>query len=218
MTGGLPPYGRFTPRVDPQHAARSIISQARFRVALSEPARRTWWDVFKDWIGARWHDLMHALFGRVHIGGKAGVAFGDVLLVALVLLVIVVLARLLWSTVRVGSARSQTRALAVAADAAALHELSMAAATRGDYALAIVLLFRAALASLDVQGVVHDDPSRTVNECRRAVRAKAPPLAEAFDAIARPFTAVLYADQAVSEAQWQSALRAFALFPQGADA
>lgn len=214
---GLPPFGSFVPRADPQHAARAILSQARFRIAVAAPARRTWWDAFRDWLGARWRDLMHALFGRVHIG-RADAAFGDVLLIALVLVVIVVLARLLMGAVRVGTARAEYRPADAAPDAGALHELSVTAAARGDYALAIVLLFRAALAALDVQGVVHDDPSRTVNECRRAVRAKAPPLAADFDAIARPFTAVLYAGQPVTEVQWRSALQAFANFPQAADA
>lgn len=159
---------------------------------------------------------MQALFGRVHLHGSA--ATGDVLLVVLVLVVIFVLVRLLMSAVRVGSANAEYRAQGAPPDASALHELSLAAAARGDYALAIVLLFRAALAALDVQGVVHDDPSRTVNECRRAVRAKAPPLAQDFDAIARPFTAVLYADEPVTEGQWRAALQAFAHFPQAADA
>lgn len=160
---------------------------------------------------------MHALFGRVHIG-RVNAAAGDALLIALVLLVIVVLVRLLANAVRVGSIKEVDRVQSAAPGASALHEMSLSAAARGDYALAIVLLFRAALAALDVQGVVHDDPSRTVNECRRAVRAKAPTLAEHFDAIARPFTAVLYADQPVSEGQWRSALKAFANFPQAADA
>ena len=214
---GLPRFGAAVPRTDPQHAARTILSQARFRVAVAAPARRTWWDAVRDWLGARWHDLMQALFGRVHIG-KAGAALGDIVLIALVLVVIFVLIRLLASAVRVGSLRSAGRAPGAAPDAAALHEMSLAAAARGDYALAIVLLFRAALAALDVQGVVHDDPSRTVNECRRAVRAKAPPLAADFDAIARPFTAVLYAGEPVTEAQWRAALQAFTRFPQAADA
>jgi len=160
---------------------------------------------------------MHALFGRVHIGAP-GPAIGDVLLIALVLVVIVVLVRLLMGAVRIGTAKTAYAAAQNAPDAGVLHELSLTAAARGDYSLAIVLLFRAALAALDVQGVVHDEPSRTVNECRRAVRAKAPPLAEAFDAIARPFTAVLYAEQPVTEGQWRSALQAFARFPQAADA
>lgn len=214
---GLPPFGSSIPKTDPQHAARAILAQARFRVAVTAPARRTWWDALRDWLGARWHDLMHALFGRVHIG-RADAAIGDALLVVLVLVVIFVLVRLFASAVRVGSVRAADRSDEPSLDAGALHELSLTAASRGDYALAIVLLFRAALAALDVQGVLHDDPSRTVNECRRAVRAKAPPLAEKFDAIARPFSAVLYADEPVSEAQWRAALQAFAYFPQIADA
>jgi hypothetical protein len=182
------------------------------------PARKTWWDALTDWLGKRWHDLVDSLFRNVHIGGNAGTALGDILLIGLILLVVIVLARLLWSTVRVGTAASGTPLADTAADAATLHALSLQAARRGDYAHAIVLLFRAALAALDVQGVVHDDPSRTVNECRRAVRAKAPRLAAPFDEIARPFTAVLYADEPVTEVQWNAALNAFAALPRSADA
>jgi hypothetical protein len=103
-----------------------------------------------------------------------------------------------------------SRALAHNADAQTLYLQSTRAADRGDYAEAASLLFRAALAALDLRGVVHDDPSRTVNECRAAVRERAPQSTAPFDTIARTFTAALYADAPVSAQQWNAARSAFA--------
>jgi Domain of unknown function (DUF4129) len=101
------------------------------------------------------------------------------------------------------------RPLPERASSRSLYALSDSAAQAGQYADAVALLFRAALAALDLQGVVHDDPSRTVNECRRAVRDRAPESVAAFDTIARAFTDALYAEETVSAQQWSAARDAY---------
>ena len=218
MNGGLPPYGSARPALDPAAVARSVLAQPRFRIQVEAPAHRTWWDALHDWLGDRWNDLMQLLSRNVHVGTKTGAAFGDILLVALVALVVIVAVRLLWNTVRVGTVRDMPARPGAHEDAATLHARSLAAAERGDYAHAILLLFRAALAALDIQGLLYDDPSRTVNECRREVRAKAPALAAPFDAIALPFADALYGDRTITQAQWRAACEACASFPGIADA
>lgn len=199
------------PPLDPHALARSIVGEPRFRIAVIRPKPKTWWDVLLQWLSDRWTQLIDAFSKHVHVGEKASVAIGDLLIFALIALVAIVAIRLFLSSFRepagvFGSARP----LAQTAGADSLYALSERAADRGDYAAAIVLLFRAALAALDVHGVVHDDPSHTVNECRRAVRERSPQSAHAFDTIARAFTDALYADVPVSPQQWMAARNAFA--------
>lgn len=204
-------FGSHTPARDPQALARDILAQSRFRLHAQAPAARTWWDALRDWLGDRWNQLLNAFSHHVRIGSGASTAIGDLLLAVIIVLVIVVLVRLLLSIARDGfaGAGAGINALPVPADPAALHQQARQAAQQGAYALAIALLFRAALAALDARGLLRDDPARTVNECRRDVRARASSMSGAFDCIARAFTAAVYAEDRIGIEQWDDAQRAY---------
>jgi hypothetical protein len=202
----LPQFGTKAPQRDPQALARDILSQSRFRVQVPRAPSHTWWDTVRDWLGDRWHQLLDAFGHHVRVGGSARVALGDVIVVLLIALVIGVLVRLLLGIAREQqSGAGSVSALAVPANPAALHENARQAADRGEYARAIALLYRAALAEMDVRGLLRDDPARTVNECRRDIRKSAPSLAPPFDRIARAFTAAVYAEDRVTAEQWSAA-------------
>lgn len=170
--------------------------------------------MLREWIGQQWDRLMNAFAHQIKIGPAAGVAIGDLLVVALVLLVVIVGVRLLMTITpdHAGARGIAVTALSSQAGAAELFEAAQRAAASGAYAAAIALAFRAALAALDARGALRDDPSRTVNQCRRDVHARAPRFAQAFDVIARAFTAAVYAEDRVSEIQWNDVERAYSAF------
>ena len=177
--------------------------------------RKTWWDVLTAWLGDRWNQLIDAFAHRVHVGAKASIAAGDVILIAASVLVLVVLVRLIAGYVRDTAKTQGATLLSPHVAAEALYAQSIQAANQGEYAGAIALLFRAALAALDVRGVVHDDPSLTVNECRRQVRGSAPRFVVPFDTIARAFTSAVYAEALATPTQWNAAREAYAQIATG---
>lgn len=208
----IPAFGAHQPPHDPAALARDILTQPRFRVQA--PAARTWWDVLRHWLGERWNQLVDAFSQHVHIGARTSVAFGDVLIAVIVALIVAVAARMLIGIAREGTAAARGAAapLDAALDPAALHDAALRAAARGAYAAAIAHEFRAALATLDARGVLRDDPARTVNECRRDVRARAPRIAGAFESMARAFTAAVYAEDRIDAGVWSEVERAYAAF------
>jgi hypothetical protein len=147
IAGGQRAFGTLRPPIDPHRLAREIIAEPRFRVAVIRPKPKTWWDVFVQWLGDRWHQLLDAFSRHVHVAPNVSVAFGDVLIVLAVLVVIAFGIRL-----AVGISREQRNggvhsgALPRNADAQTLYLQSTRAANRGDYTEAASLLFRAALA------------------------------------------------------------------------
>lgn len=204
-------FGAQAPGHDPQTLAREILAQSRFRIRVQPAPARTWWGALRDWLGDRWNQLIDAFAHHVRLGEHASVAVGDVLLALIVALIIIVLVRLLLGMARENEFASgvAVSALEPHADSAALHAESQAAAQRGEYALAVALLYRAVLAVLDARGLLRDDLARTVNECRRDVRRRAPRLSAPFDRIARAFTAAVYAEDRVSGEQWSDAHAAY---------
>ncbi len=216
--GGLPQFGAQRPPIDPQWLARSILSQARFRMHLAAPARKTWWDAVTAWLADRWKQLIDAFAAHVHVGAKTSVAAGDVVLALAACVVLIVTVRLLSGAVRDANHNVRVpRENLPPRTAEALYAQSVRCAELGEYAAAIALLFRAGLGALDVRGIVHDEPSRTVNECRMQVRAHAPRAAAPFEALAWVFTAVVYADARVTAGQWDAAHRAYAQLARAAD-
>jgi hypothetical protein len=210
MSGGLRAFGTLRPPVDPHALAQKIVGEPRFRVMVVRPKPKTWWDLLMQWLSDRWHQLLDAFSRHVHVAPNVSVAFGDILIALAVVIVVAVGIRLAIGIAREHQEPSaRSRALPQHADAQTLYAHSMRAAEGGDYVAATSLLFRAALSALDLQGIVHDDPSHTVNECRAAVRARSPLSASAFDTIARTFTAALFADAPVSAQQWNGARNAF---------
>lgn len=207
---GLPAFGAQPPPHDPHALAREILSERRFRVHVANPAHKTWWEVATSWLQDRWNELGRTFAHHVHIGAKASVAAGDIILAVTAGVVLIVAIRLISAYVRETVIPAHAvREIAPHLAAEALFAQSMHAGELGEYAAAIALVFRAALAALDIRGVVHDQPSRTVNECRREVRERAPAFLAPFDALARIFTAALYADAPVTQAQWAAAREAY---------
>ncbi len=201
------------PPLDPQALAHTILSEKRFRVAVPT-THRSLWEIVLGWLRDLWSRMADALFSHVHIGRNASVILGDVLALALIAAVIFIVVRLILGAVRDAQRpRATSRALAESPGAAELYALSRRAAAQGDYRNAVALIFRAALLRLERLGLVRKDPSRTVNECRRAVAAREPATAAVFDAIARPFTAAFYAELPIAQAQWLAAHDAYVALP-----
>lgn len=210
---GLPAFGAQQPPRDPAALARAILTQSRFRVPVHSAPARTWWDALRDWLGARWSQLLQAFAHHVRVSPRASVAAGDVLLALAVGAVVLVGARLLLNAARASAdPGSKGAPLALAANPEALHADAVRAAQSGAYRRAIALEFRAALAAMDARGVLRDDPARTVNECRRDVRLRASNLSAPFEALARAFTAAVYAEDRLTADAWLEAERAYAAF------
>ncbi|HET9394036.1 MAG TPA: DUF4129 domain-containing protein [Candidatus Rubrimentiphilum sp.] len=196
------------PPIDPSVLARKILLEDRFRVAIPT-THRTAWEIFWTWVRDQWSRLSDVLFSHVQVGRQTGVALGYLLVIALVVIILIVGARLMAGAVRDAQRAGRSQPLADTPDFESLYERSCLAALRGDYRAAIALIFWAALLKLERMGVIWPDPSRTVNECRRAVARGAPAAAPEFDKIARSFTAAFYAERAVAPEQWESARDGF---------
>lgn len=207
---GLPPFGAQPPPIDPHTLARQILSQPRFRVHIAAGQPRTWFDIAMSWLRDRWSALVDTFAHHVHVGANATIAAGDIILALTAGVVLIVAVRLVSGYIRENATPAHAvRELSPRFAAEALFAQSVLAAERGEFTAAISLLFRAALTALDIRGVVHDEPSRTVNECRREIRERAPLFLGPFDALARIFTAALYADVPVTQAQWTAAREAY---------
>ena len=62
---------------------------------------------------------------------------------------------------------------------------------------------------LDLRGVVHDDPSATVNDLRRALRARNAAAEGPFVDIARAFSSAAYAEERLDEPALNAAREAY---------
>ncbi|MGC2244865.1 MAG: DUF4129 domain-containing protein, partial [Candidatus Aquilonibacter sp.] len=98
----------------------------------------------------------------------------------------------------------------------ALAALAAQAASAGDYARAVRLLFIAAVTLLDLRGVVRDERSATVNELRRRLHERDGALEPAFVEIARLYTATAYAQTPVDPDAWLRARAAYDNLAQSA--
>jgi len=154
--------------------------------------------------------LIDAFAHHVHLGANTGIAMGDIILALASAVVLFILVRLIAGYVREGPRAQGLPLIAPHVAAEALFASSLQAAGEGDYVRAVTLLFRASLASLDVRGVLHDEPCLTVNEFRREVRRSAPNAALPFDTLARIFTAAIYAEAPMTPVQWNAAREAYA--------
>jgi hypothetical protein len=194
--------GAQKPPHDPRVLVNAILAQRRFHTNVPVRHVRTWWDALRDWIGDRWSQFSHLFAHRVNIAGAAP-AIGDIALLAAVVVIVVLFARLLIRLhAYAPAAHSGATTLFHRLTADELAAQAEAAAEQGRYAHAIALLFRASLARLDAARVLRDDPARTVEECRRDVVAKAPRLRTSFDALAELFTAAVYAEQRSDAQSW----------------
>ena len=205
MTASRPPLGA-------RDLAREILSQKRFQVAVPS-THRTLWEMFLGWLRGLWSRVWDALFSHVHIGDRASQIIGDALAFALIAVVVIVLVRLALGSIRDARRPDGAHALPESPDSGALYELSRQAAARGDYRMAVALLFAAAMRRLERLGIAREDPSRSVNEWRRTLRGSRPSVLPAFDAIAGPFVAAFYAETPVARGQWMEAHDAYIALP-----
>jgi hypothetical protein len=179
-------------------------------------AQESWWQRAWEWIADRWDKFWRALFARVHVGKEEAASIGDVLLVAVGLLLVYVMVQLLRGFYLVRStAGAASEPLAEPPSPRALYKQACNAASRGDYGAAVLLLFAATVALLDRRGAVDVTSSATVGDLRRALRARNAALVAAFDAVAAPFVQKAYAERAVDEPQWDRARTAFDRLSEG---
>ncbi len=208
----FPALGSRIPPRDPSGLAREILSQPRFRVRI-HATPHTWLDWLRQWLSDRWSQLLDVFSHHVHLGARATIAAGDLLIAAVTLVVVIAGVRLLLGMARESASNARAAsALPVHGDPRTLYVRAQAAAQREAYSAAIALLFQACLAQLDARGILRDHPSRTVNECRADVREHVTKLSEPFDVISRAFTAAVYAEEGATADAWGDADRAYAAF------
>ena len=97
-----------------------------------------------------------------------------------------------------------------------LRTAALAAAQRGDYALAIALIFRAALSALDERELIGYDGARTPGEYRRLVRRTIAAAANAFDDLTVRFVRASYARTATTREDFDGAAGAYDAFAASA--
>jgi hypothetical protein len=203
------------PHGDPNVVVRSILAQPAYREAPkpSAPAESLLARVFR-WIG----DRLHAIFDRFGVGSavaSSGKVVGWLLLVAALVALANVAYRfaLLFAGNRAGrSTRVAQSDLTAPSTSSALRAAAVAAAERSDYARAIVLLFRAALAALDERALVSYDAARTPREYRRVVGRTVSAAAVPFDELTSRFVRASFAEAATSRADYDAAAGAFDVF------
>jgi uncharacterized protein DUF4129 len=209
------------PHGDPNVVVRSILAQPAYREApkSSAPAESLVNRIF-GWIGDRLREVFKR-FGAGPVMTGSGVVVGWLLLLAAVIALANVIYRfaVLVAGGRAGRmARSAESALATPSTSAALRAAAVAAAERADYARAIVLLFRAALAALDERALILYDAARTPREYRRIVRRTVAAASGPFDELTARFVRATFAEASASRADYDAAAGAFDAFEPRASA
>jgi hypothetical protein len=196
-------------------AQRELATPGRYHLStkIAPPPAQPWYQQIVQWLREQFQKLWDSLYGRVHIGPSGTVAIGEVLLVLAVLALVFGLIRLLAEyQIDRRSRAAAIEALRAPQDARELYERAHAAARNGDFAAASRLLFAASVVALDLRGVVKEDPSATVGDLRRALRAREAGLVPPFDAVSAPFIASAYAERPIETADWERARDAFLTF------
>ncbi len=192
-----------------QAVRAELATPGRYHLALPRAVHRSWLQIALQWLSDRYAALLAALQSHLHVGPNAVSVFGDGL-VALSIIVLGIIGARLLIAVQVERAR-RSRAIAIGPTRSA-HAIARAAgdaAAAGDFARAIRLLFAAAVTLLELRGVLHDDPSATINDLRRALRARNAAAEMPFVEIAREFSAAAYAEQRLDGAAWEAARNAY---------
>ena len=192
-----------------QAVRAELATPGRYHLAQMRAVHRSWLQIALQWLSDRYADLLHALQSRLHVGSNAVSAFGDVIVIACIIVLGVVGARLLIALQVERARRSSAIAIGPPRSAHAIARAAGEAATSGDYPRASRLLFAAAVTLLDLRGVLHDDPSATVNDLRRALRARNASAEAPFVEIARAFSAAAYAEQHLDASAWETARSAY---------
>ncbi len=210
-----------TPR-PPHDLVRAVRAElatpGRYELTQTQVVHRSWVQIVLQWLYDRYAELVHALATHLNVGPNAVSMLGDAIVVACVVVLGIVGARLLIA-VQLDRAR-KTAAIAIGPSRSA-HATARAAAdaaANGDYVRAIRLLFAAAVTLLDLRGVLHDDPSATVNDLRRALRERNASAEDPFVEIARLFSAAAYAEERLDASAWNAARDAYDRLTTAADA
>jgi hypothetical protein len=153
------------------------------------------------WLGDQVGKLFERIFGatasRPYIGRIFAILFIAVLAVLLAYLIYVLV--LMIARRRRPSLYDSGAPLQERVEPDALYVLSVDAASRGEYARAVSLLFQASLASFDRAGKLPFDGSLTAGEYRRAVRRTISGASPYFDDIAHLFVLAAFAERPVSK-------------------
>jgi hypothetical protein len=193
-------------------AQRELAVPGRYQLTAPAPAARSepWWARAWDWVTDRWRQLWKTLSSRVHVSERAANGIGDGLLVLIGLVLLFVAARILRGIqISRSAARVHAEPLAASLDPQALYRDACAAATRGEYGNAALLLFAATVALLDRRGAAAGGRSATVGDLRRELRGRDATLIPAFDAVSAAFVEKAYAERVVDAPQWRRAQTAF---------
>jgi hypothetical protein len=200
---------------DPPHdlvrAVRAeLATPGRYQLLDQRTAvHRSWLRVLLQWLSDRYEQFLQALSSHLHVGRGTVSLFGDVIVVACVLVIAFIGARLLMAVQLDRVLRTRAIAIGPPRSAHAIALAASAAAASGEYARAIRLLFTAAVTLLDLRGVLRDDPSATVNDLRRALRARNAAAETPFVEIARAFSSAAYAEERLDSTSWDAAHRAY---------
>jgi HAMP domain-containing protein len=196
----------------------AILAQPAYHEAESTSEaqpKKTWWQLFIEWLAGLFDKLFGGLYSvavNVPWIGQVIVWVTLTILAVAVIFVATRLARYLMERRRASRDDDSGDLLDQPVPADELAQAAHAAAARGDYALAISLLFRAALRRLDAGGIIDYDAARTAGEYRRAVRRACAPAAPPFDSLAQTFTLATYAERPVGAHDWTAAGDAYERF------
>jgi hypothetical protein len=191
-------------------AARELAAPGRYDLTERQvrPREKTLWERF--WDGARdlYDKFWNAVFGRIHLGPQGSLAFGDAMIALFATIVLVVGVRLLIGLQIERSARNRGKfeAIEVSRSAHALYLQACDLAKNARFAMAVRVLFLAAVVALDLRGVLRDDASATVGDLRRTLRERDGRMVPPFDEVADAFIAAAYAEREILSDEWQRAL------------
>jgi hypothetical protein len=171
--------------------------------------RHSWFWAFVQWLFDRYVAFERALAAHVKIGRGATSLLGDLIILLCVIAVGAAVAHMLMSLQSETNRRASATPLLSHRSAHAIALQASHLAASGDYAKATRLLFTAAVAMLDLSGVVSDDESATVNELGRRVRERAPNGERVFAEIARFYSAAAYAERPIDAESWTRVTQAY---------
>lgn len=205
------------------HPPHDIVRAVRTELAIpgryhlhpATAARPSWLELAVRWVADAFGRFERLLSARLHLSPAQSSVIGDAVVIACVTLVAFVAARMLIA-MQLERGRFQPQMLGSSRSAQALSRAAQEAALSGDFVRAIRLIFAASVVMLDLRGVVADDESATVNELRRALRARASAAEPPFSEIARAYTDAAYAERGVDADTWARAQAAYARLAESA--
>ncbi len=198
------------PPHDLVRAVRAELSTpGRYHLSQGRVGHRSWLSIALQWLGDRYTEFVQALSAHLHVGKNEVSLFGDAIVIVCVIVLGFIGARLLMAMQLDRARRSRAIAIGAPRNAHAIAVAASRAAASGEYGRAIRLLFAAAVTLLDLRGVLHDDPSATVNDLRRALRTRNAAAEPPFVEIARAFSAAAYAEEQLDSSAWDAARVAY---------